>query len=226
MARIASVAALIVLLLLVPASSATEHRHPARCLPRHPVLAATSRAEVYKVHDRFDSQGSYVGCIYGNRVVYLDVANGGGSSSPGVGYANFTISGNLVAYTETEGPSLVSFNATESNGVIVRDLRTGRIVHRAPSGRYPCVTDPKALASGGEGPVTALVLSPTGAVAWISEVRENPICGVPIGEQHVHLLDGTGERVLASGAGIAALSLTGRTVYWTQGERAYSAELH
>jgi hypothetical protein len=223
MRRLGSAAILCVGLLFPTFSNAAVRRPAPMCRPRHPVLAATSRAEVYRVQDRFDSEGKYVGCVYGHRVVYLDFANSGGSSSPGVGFLDFTISGNLVAYVDTEGPSLVSFNATESHGVIVRDLRTGHLVHRVPSGRYPCVTDPKALEFTGEGPVMALVLAPGGAVAWISEVRENPICGVPIGEEHVHLLDTTGEDVLASGTGITGLALAGHVLYWSQDGQAHSA---
>lgn len=110
--------------------------------------------------------------------------------------------------------------AAESSGeawVVVRDLRTGRVLHNVPTGTQ----SPPVPHFVGAGEATTIVVKRDGAVAWIVESK---CLG---GEYQVHALDEDGERVLASGRDIAprSLALVGSTLYWTQGGKPYSATL-
>jgi hypothetical protein len=101
--------------------------------------------------------------------------------------------------------------------MIVRDLSTGRILHRVNTGRF---VKPEATPVS-VGLATALVVKSDGAVAWIVET------GVPATYQ-IYAIDKTGRRLLASSADIIpySLALAGDTVYWTQGGEPFSASLN
>jgi hypothetical protein len=100
--------------------------------------------------------------------------------------------------------------------VIVRDLRSGRVLRSTPTGTS---TNPMVV---GVGPTTSIVLKKDGAVAWIVDTS---------GEQNryqVHAADRSGARLLASGSDVdpSSLALAGSTLYWTQGGKAFSAALN
>jgi hypothetical protein len=100
----------------------------------------------------------------------------------------------------------------------VLDLRSGRVLHRVPTG----VTDPPNPHFVGAGPTVAIVVKSDGSVAWILDTDQHE------NEFQVHALDKTGERVLATGSDIASesLALAGSALYWTQGGKPFSTTLH
>jgi hypothetical protein len=102
--------------------------------------------------------------------------------------------------------------------VLVRDLRTGKVLHEVPTGT-PKVPKPGLV---GAGATTVIVVKPDGAVAWIMETEFMP------NEYEIHALDKAGSRMLASGADIApsSLALAGSTLYWTQAGKPFSASLN
>jgi hypothetical protein len=113
-----------------------------------------------------------------------------------------TLSGSVVGYEEFD----IQIGVSSRWAVIVRDLRTGRVLHRANS-------------TGGF--VQDLVLKTDGAVAWIVDTRFLP------DEYAVVALDKTGMRTLASGPSVApsSLALAASTLYWTQDGKPFSAVL-
>jgi hypothetical protein len=100
--------------------------------------------------------------------------------------------------------------------VVVRDLRTGRVLERLPTGSS---TSSEVL---GGGPTAGIVVKADGSVAWIVDGGEAR------GGLHVQVVDQAGSRTIASGTDIApnSLALVGSTLYWTQGGRPLSATLN
>ncbi len=93
---------------------------------------------------------------------------------------------------------------------MVRDLRNGRLLHNVPT----------------VGTVEAMVLKSDGATAWILESRgQSP--AHPVTEYEVQAVDKNGSRMLAAGSDIdpSSLAVAGRTLYWTQGGKPFSASL-
>jgi hypothetical protein len=129
------------------------------------------------------------------------------------------LSGVVVAYEEfVRGCGL---NESECSGtfiVVVRNLSTGRIVHKVPTGT-PLQPTPGIV---GVGQTTAIVVKSDGAVAWITEASLGE------GGYQVHALDRAGNRVLASGGDIKpyALGLKGSELYWVEGGKRMSAVLN
>jgi hypothetical protein len=101
--------------------------------------------------------------------------------------------------------------------VIVRDLRTGRILHEVLTGTR-AKPDP---ATEGVGAVQALVVKSDGSVAWTVAADHEE-------GTYLHAVDKTGSRTLATGADIAPASLvvSGSTMYWTQAGIPQSATLN
>jgi hypothetical protein len=111
--------------------------------------------------------------------------------------------------------------------VVVRDLSTGRVLHKVPTGS-PVKSNPY---QAGVGPVVALVVKANGSVAWIAEDVER---SMNVGSSEVvpyfdvWEADKTGSRLLASGFDVdpSSLALAGSTLYWTQGGKPFSASLN
>ncbi len=126
--------------------------------------------------------------------------------------------------------------------VTVRDLRTGRILHKVPNGT-PLKPYPE---HPGVGNVVALVLKSDGSVAWIAEDDQRSLNGGDRGHEilyfDVEAADTSGTRLLAAGTDIDPSSLAlasdasgfsqrtetieGNTVYWTQAGKPFSAPLN
>ncbi len=185
------------------------------------LIAADTQAVVYlgRVTERsspFHTM-TYLGCVRGNRHAYGVGGPGGGSSSGGGGTRRLTISGPIVAWEEWEHINTVEPGKNEWM-VLVRDLRTGRVLHELPTGM--------ATVRGwtGVGPTTEIVVNAAGSVAWIAAMEGEH---GPDGYE-VHVADRAGARLLATGLNIApgSLALAGSTLYWMQGGVAMSASVH
>jgi hypothetical protein len=154
------------------------------------------------------------GCAIGGREYALGQPLG---VSP-AGYAGvgpFALGGGMVAYGDSEVANLPSGGtAPDRNEVLVRNLRTGRVVHRIPTG-------PSEGTTVGRGPTDAVVVKPDGSVAWIAGAT-----GISA-DLSVRALDRNGERLLAEGEGIdqASLRLEGSTASWMQNGARTSARL-
>ena len=104
--------------------------------------------------------------------------------------------------------------------VIVRDLVTGRVLRRLPSGPPP-PSFPHPEETEGFGPVVAIVLKPDGAVAWITVVNEPSEYAVLIADRHgVRDLTGYDSSIAPK-----SLRLHGSTVSWQEHGQVVTAPL-
>jgi hypothetical protein len=179
----------------------TRRTSHARCpVVAHP-LVANAQAEVYEANGRFERER--FACAYASGHVYLLGTKPEYSPEGGGGVEQEALGGNMVAYEEIDE----HITAPSSWVVFVRNLRTGRILHRLPSmGNF----------------VSDLLVKADGSAAWIVDTR-----GLPT-EDLVISVEGSSTHVLASGTGIGqeSLALAGSTLYWTQNGQAASATLH
>lgn len=184
----------------------------------HTVIARDAEAEVYRLreHTLAAAKDEYRGCVYGSKRSFrlgreLLLCDPSGCFM----VDHVVLAGTTVAY---EMFLTSSFSLVESEWrVAVVDLRSGRVLHKVPTG----VTSPPNKEFVGDGQVTAIVVKPDGAVAWILNTAQSE------NRYQVHALDLTGERMLAVGSNIApaSLALVGSTLYWTQGGKPFSAAL-
>ncbi len=184
-------------------------------------MAADSEAVVYRVNDPHLGRAIRA-CVYGGqRVVGLGspVVCGSGVC---FGVRDLQLVGTLVAYE--------SFLSNLTGGewfVVVRNLRSGRIIRHIPTG-----TSLKPMSETGVGPVTDLVVKADGSVVWIADdIERRIVTNVPYSETpyfDVYASDAAGTRLLAAGADIqsSSLALAGGTVYWSEAGRASSALVH
>jgi hypothetical protein len=207
-------------LLLVAASPSAARTRLTTASPCPPakshVLLADTQVVLYstvEVVDMYHDKGVRIhGCAYGHKSFLLGQEVEECSGVPCGGVRRDVLNGPLVAYEEGSGGE-----ATNTYLVVVRNLRTGQIIRRLPTGT-PAMPRPSWV---GIGPTTAIVIKSDGAVAWIVET------GYPT-EYQVHAVDKSGNRVLASGIDIdpSSLALAGSTLYWTQGDQPFSASLN
>jgi hypothetical protein len=241
MRRVAiSVTAVLVLLSAwVPVSDASKgHKMSAKCPPAQAhVLRSDRQAVVYEgvgpgtetrekpgggvEHYKVDFFGIR-GCARGFRRSYAlgPPLSGEGSAGHegGGGTRNEALGGLMVAYEESgHGCGLDGSECSGTFIVVVRNLGTGRIVYKVPTGT-PLHPTPGFV---GVGETTAIVVKSDGAVAWITEVLGE-------GGYQVHALDKTGNRVLASNRDIKpyALGLRGSELYWVEGGKRMSSVLN
>jgi hypothetical protein len=191
-----------------------------------PVVAADREAALYLAPEdpEYPEFLSVYGCSYKAKRFDLlgEVPESVGTPVGTRGVRLETLAGTMAAYEEgSGGPTGASWL------VDVRNLATGKLVHRVPSGT-PAHPEPPRTEHGltvthvGIGPVESLVVKSDGAVAWIVQTsREN-------GTYQVHILDKTGSRVVAEGPEVErhSLALAGSTLYWTQGGKPMSASLN
>ena len=168
-----------------------------------------------------------VACLFGSSHphVYPLGPPPGGSAAGGGGVDEVALVGHMVVY---ESWFSGRENRPERHRVIVRDLRTGRVLHNLPTGT-PRTPEPGEVGNGG---TTAIVLKADGSVAWINLFLERGVIVPPepvnfIRNYEVHAVDQSGSRVLASGPDIdpRSLALGGSTLYWTQGGKPASTTL-
>jgi hypothetical protein len=197
---------------------AARHATP-RCPGAHErVIVADAQAVVYQARlPREEGTGIYA-CAYGHRP-YLLGRRGTGGPGGNFGVEGETLAGSNVAYEEEE----VFPGGRARFVILVRDLRSGRVIREAPTG--------EANVPGlvGDGRATDLVVKSDGAVAWIVETEVGPTVGGtgPPTMFEVRAVDRTGSRLLASGSHFDPLSLAlaGSTLYWTQEGQPFSAQL-
>jgi hypothetical protein len=134
---------------------------------------------------------------------------------------HLSLSGTFLAYGESyyggsrytpEGEEV-----PEEWHVVVRNLKTGRVLRRLPTGVAP---RPKWV---GNGWTNSIVVKGNGSVAWVVHLIDE----AGPREYEVRAFDTTGERVLAKGAHIdpGSLALARSTLYWTQDGKSQSAAL-
>lgn len=179
-----------------------------RCAPRRAhVIVASDRAQVYRANSKYGVPEVF-GCLRsGGRARWLGEAFTE-SSQGDTGIERETLAGTFVAFGE-ESTQNLGERTSASFHVAVVDLRTGRLVHRAPTGT------PERAYEGeiGLGPVVDLLLTPRGSVAWIAEGwNAHPAT------YEIHALDPRGNRVLASGGDVdpSSLARVGARITWSQ----------
>jgi hypothetical protein len=210
-----TISAMAILLVAVSTAGASRVRKaPPKCPPKPAkVLVADVHAVVYVGFE-------YIfGCAYGSQHEYALGSIPYSSSMSSGGVFHEIVAGATVAYVvdRTAGDSVgLDF---ESDVVVVRDLLTGKTIHKAPTG---VAVKPAMLNDVGTGDVWGLVVKSDGAVAWIAPAGEE------FGGCAVHAMDKTGSRVLASGQGVvcSSLALAGSRLYWTHNGVAASTVLH
>jgi hypothetical protein len=202
----------------VPAAAGPAHsRRTAQGAARAPscthavgrTLSADAAAVVYEVPEAV----AIFGCVVGKHRSYFLGPPPFGTPDGAAGVELPTLAGPIVAYGHDKiGESFKEWL------VMVRDLRTGRVLRRLPTGTP---VNPRPSVTG-IGVITSLAVKANGAVAWIVQTTEEN------GSYQVHAVDGSGARLLASGADVApaSLALAASTLYWTQGGRPFSASLN
>ncbi len=216
--------------LVLAGSASAAHAHhtaPATCPPGHShLIAADAQAQLFvnaptsNLSEPFEPEQIF-GCAYGHRHVYRLGFPYQASAEGAVGIRQETLAGPIAAYE--------SSSAEGDNGqgridwiVVVRDLRSGRVLHKVPTGTAvgtPNVPKPTAI---GAGPTVAIIVKSDGAVAWLNHAAPWN------GTYQVHELDKSGNRQVAEGPDIdpSSLALAGSTLYWTQGGKPFSASLN
>jgi hypothetical protein len=197
-------------------ATATPPRHGhaggPKCLPAHwVVLAADAQAVVYRAPFSVEMLPRYIfGCAKGSRRSFRlgPLPYGGPSGSGGV--LPIALAGPVVAYGVGE-----SYESGHSfREIWVRNLVTGRVIHRVPNG------SPAEPGDVGLGTTAAIVVKRDGAVAWIARASEK------LGSIQVRAVDKTGSHLLAASPKIEpkSLALVGGALHWTEGRR-FSASL-
>lgn len=215
------IVAALTLLVASPVYAAGRHHKPGKCMPVHSgLIAADAQAQVY-VRPVGGEAEVFFACAYGSRHTYnLGTGPPNISSQGGSRNVHFTLGGAMLAYESSWFTSYPAPGAIECEAdVVVRDLRSGQILHNAPTG----TSSPPSLCFG---PVITLIVKSDGAVAWI--VKDEEGHHPEPAPYEVHAVDKTGNRLLASGSEIEpySLALGGSTLYWLQGGKPMSTTLN
>jgi hypothetical protein len=169
--------------------------------------------------EALENRPETIGCAFGQRrtyklgpVVYcLQEAYG----PECVGVRGEVMAGPIVAYEQVK--TLCDPNCVWR--VLVRDLRTGRLLRDEPTGTS---TNPAYIERVGIAPTTSIVVKNNGSVAWIVDA------GGAEGGYQLHAADRMGSRLITSGTDIdpKSLALAASTLYWTQGGKPFAAPLN
>jgi hypothetical protein len=153
-----------------------------------------------------------------------------------------TLAGPILAYaTDTQEDTKYRACDCEQWGIVVRNLETGVLLHRARTGPHRGTVDEEELPGGppthgdlwvGVGPAESIVAKTDGSVAWIAENRVAWIDALRAGKHEkpsyeLRAIDADGERLLASGPDLAprSLSLHAGKLEWRNGGVRSSAPL-
>jgi hypothetical protein len=212
-------------LVAMTATAAARPRHNVtpKCPPANEgVVAADAQAVLYEAssivyeseeHKFVEGQEEIFGCAHGaKRSYHIGLPPYGGPGESG-GVGPVALVGPIVAYDVGERAGVVSTRSVEE--IWVRNLRTGKLIHRMPNGA------PSEPGDIGLGDTTAIIVKSDGAVAWMVRAGEK------LGGIQVRSVDKTGSHLLAASPEIAptSLALAGSTLYWTQGGKPMSAAL-
>jgi hypothetical protein len=205
---------------LVPSSAyASTQARNRGCPPaRSHVVLSTKRAFVYKAteytteseetvgggHERYRVPFTAIrGCAAGHRRTYelgTPEVGYGSTSSSFAGIKRFALGGTMVAYEESLGGCQLDQTQCEAKWfVVVRNLVTGSVVHRVPTG----TAQPPDPSFVGAGEALQIVVKSDGSVAWIA-----------LQEEQLHVLDREGSRVLASGVEPGSLKIEAAQLSW------------
>jgi hypothetical protein len=237
---------LLTVLLMPGGANAARARHalPAKCAPSSHTLLADPQAQIYSTPIDIDGVISLRACVYGQRRSYIiSGCNYEESAAVCAGKSHVTLVGSVVAFGDTVKAEAGQEDeeSIDEWHVEVRDLRTGRLLHKVPTG-MPLKPAPHYV---GVGPIVGLVLKSDGSVAWIADDYErSSVLGrkpFTIPYFDLYAVDKAGTRLLASGTNIDPSSLAlsvgdfgvsgvlrtvvGSALYWTQGGKSESASL-
>jgi hypothetical protein len=233
-----------VLAVLLMTATATAARGrpatPAKCRPNSSHAVFTDpQAQVYAVQN--GEVLNIRACANGQqRSFFIASCNRYESATACAGEPQVILAGAVVAYEESfttaDRYTRKGQAVRTSLRVIVRDLRTGRVLHDVPTGSPP-KPEPGSV---GVGSIVALVLKSDGSVAWIAMDTERSATA-KAAYFDVYATDTSGTRLLASGTDIDPSSLAlssgathlddyphtivGSTLYWTQGGQSFSTTL-
>jgi len=240
------IAVLLLLLAAVSVSDATRGRH-FRCGIRHARVIAETREAAVVVGEHGEVSGYAFGCANGHRTYSIGLPESCGKEGC-LGVSSEVLNGWTVAYQWVSNSNGVSGGIPSYSWfVVVRDLRTDRVLRKVPTGT------PLRAEQGevGVGRVQSMVVKRDGVVAWIAaDNQRSPgerlvtppcellptgasICPGPrakppfISSYDVYASGRRGTRLLASGTDVAphSLKLAASTLYWTQGGTPMSAPL-
>ncbi|MGA7705606.1 MAG: hypothetical protein WB998_12005 [Solirubrobacteraceae bacterium] len=189
------------------------------------MIVADRQAEVFAASDPpgVDEYGDVYGCAAGRTHRYHLGGVPTISSTGGRSIKDEALNGPVVAYEESNYGGYES--RLSEQWIVVRDLRTGRLLHRVPTG----VAEEAGPEVAGVGFITGLVVKSDGAVAWIVDNFGLDV-GLPpeaVPFYEVKSVDGSGLRTLAGGTDVdpSSLALAGSRLYWTQADKAFSTAL-
>jgi hypothetical protein len=218
--------AILVSLMATTSTAVARPRHNAapKCPPANEgVVAADAQAVLYEAssivyeseeHKFVEGQEEIFGCAHGaKRSYHIGLPPYGGPGGSG-GVGPVALVGPIVAYDVGDDAPLKLPNGFSSNEIWVRNLRTGKLIHRMPNG------SPAEPGDIGLGETTAIVVKSDGSVAWIVRTSDGP---------QVRSADKTGEHLLAAASPAIdpnSLALAGSTLYWLQGGKPMSATLN
>jgi hypothetical protein len=222
------VVSMVVLTSLLAGTSIAAARTRRKTMPTCPpanagVVTADAQAVLYEASSivyeseerKFvEGQEEIFGCAHGvKRSYHIGLPPYGGPGGSG-GVGPVALVGPIVAYGVGEDAPLKLPNGFSSNEIWVRNLRTGKLIHRMPNG------SPAEPGDVGLGETTVIVVKSDGSVAWIARTSDGP---------QVRSADKTGEHLLAAASSAIAptsLALAGSTLYWLQGGKPMSATLN
>jgi hypothetical protein len=188
------------------------HAQGTKCPRVHvALLASDAQAVVYKAPSSEGLTGDIYGCAYSARRSYDLGGTPEGGSAGSSGTRPLALAGPVVAYGI--GESYTSGHSFRE--IWVRNLASGRVIHRMPNG------SPAKQGDVGIGETTAIVVKRDGSMAWIARASEK------LGSVQVRAVDRTGGHLLAASPEIEpkSLALVGGALRWTEGGRRFSASL-
>ncbi len=195
------------------AAAGTSREARFQCLgPHQRLIAADADAVVYRTPPESRENGEEYACSYVGKRAFLLGPPPYGSAAGSGGVGPIALSGPVVAYAVGRFGGPQGHNVEE---VWVRNLATGKLLHRMPNG------SPAQPGDIGLGLTIAIVVKSDGSVAWINGAPE------ALGTVQVRSVDATGSHLLAVSPEIEpdSLALAGSTLYWTQAGKPYSAQL-